>query len=68
MITVVVVMGVGSVGHVAAAAVVAGTVAVIDMSLVLKPFPLGSYTRLWLPPLLEPTGRMCGCGQRSLLW
>jgi len=68
VITVVVVMGVGSMGHVAAAAVVAGTVAVIDMSLVLKPFPLGLYMRLWLPPLLEPTGRMCGCGQRLLLW
>jgi len=61
-------MGVGSVGHVAAAAVVAGTVAVIDMSLVLKLFPLSSYTRLWLLPLLEPTGRMCGCGQQLLLW
>jgi len=66
-INVVVVMGVGSVGHAAAAAAVAGTVTVIDMSLVLKPFPLDSYTSLWLPPLLEPPGRMCGCGRRLLL-
>ena len=64
-------MGVSSVGHVAAAAVqLAGTVVVIDMSLVLKLFPPGPYMSLWLPPFLEPLGRMCSCGQQSesLLW
>jgi len=60
-------MGVGSAGHVAAAAAIAATVTVIDMSLVLKPFLLNLYTNLRLLPLLEPPGRMCGCGRRLLL-